>query len=134
MVIRGHQRGVRDGWRRSALHVPPPVTDGLSGDRLPGRQPTTELVSRRLSSLPLLSFPSQTRPRRHDLGNVQLQTFAPQITDDYWKPVFFLLEREGFECLLYQASQVKALPGRPKTDLLNEPRSVTAAQIGRAHV
>jgi transposase len=42
-----------------------------------------------------------------------------ESTSDYWKPVFFLLEREGFECLLYQASQVKALPGRPKTDKLD---------------
>ena len=42
-----------------------------------------------------------------------------EATSDYWKPVFFLLEREGFECLLYQASQVKALPGRPKTDKLD---------------
>jgi len=33
--------------------------------------------------------------------------------------VYFLLEREGFDCLLYQASQVKALPGRPKTDRLD---------------
>jgi transposase len=42
-----------------------------------------------------------------------------EATSDYWKPVFFLLEREGLECLLYQASQVKALPGRPKTDKLD---------------
>jgi transposase len=42
-----------------------------------------------------------------------------ESTSDYWKPVFFLLEREGFECMLYQASQVKALPGRPKTDKLD---------------
>ena len=42
-----------------------------------------------------------------------------EATSDYWKPVFFLLEGEGFECLLYQASQVKALPGRPKTDKLD---------------
>lgn len=42
-----------------------------------------------------------------------------EATSDYWKPVFFLLEGEGFECLLYQASQVKALPGRPKTDRLD---------------
>jgi transposase len=39
-----------------------------------------------------------------------------ESTSDYWKPVYFLLEREGFDCALYQASQVKALPGRPKTD------------------
>jgi transposase len=38
---------------------------------------------------------------------------------DYWKPVFFLLKGEGFDCVLYQASQVRALPGRPKTDKLD---------------
>src|ERR1700751_4402727 len=42
-----------------------------------------------------------------------------EATSDYWKPVYFLLEREGLDCLLYQASQVKALPGRPKTDRLD---------------
>jgi len=30
--------------------------------------------------------------------------------------VFFLLESRGFDCQLYNAAQVKALPGRPKTD------------------
>jgi transposase len=43
-----------------------------------------------------------------------------EATGDYWKPVYFLLEREGFDCVLYHASQVKALPGRPKTDPLTE--------------
>ena len=39
-----------------------------------------------------------------------------EATSDYWKPVFFLLESRGFDCQLYNAGQVKALPGRPKTD------------------
>jgi transposase len=39
-----------------------------------------------------------------------------EATGDYWKPVFFLLESCGLECELYNAGQVKALPGRPKTD------------------
>jgi transposase len=39
-----------------------------------------------------------------------------EATGDYWKPVFFLLESRGFGCDLYNAGQVKALPGRPKTD------------------
>ena len=39
-----------------------------------------------------------------------------EATGDYWKPVFFLLEARGFDCELYNAAQVKALPGRPKTD------------------
>ena len=39
-----------------------------------------------------------------------------EATSDYWKPVFFLLESRGFDCELYNAAQVRALPGRPKTD------------------
>src|SRR5260221_13851271 len=42
-----------------------------------------------------------------------------EATGDYWKPVFFLLESRGFDCQLYNAAQVKALPGRPKTDKLD---------------
>ena len=40
-----------------------------------------------------------------------------EATGDYWKPVHFVLESAGFDCQLYHAAQVKALPGRPKTDL-----------------
>ena len=39
-----------------------------------------------------------------------------EATGDYWKPVFFVLESQGFDCDLYNAAQVKALPGLPKTD------------------
>ena len=42
-----------------------------------------------------------------------------ESTGDYWKPVYFLLEREGLDCVLYHAAQVKALPGRPKADPVN---------------
>ena len=49
----------------------------------------------------------------------QVERAGMESTSDYWKPVFFLLERAGLDCLLYQASQVKALPGRPKTDKLD---------------
>jgi transposase len=42
-----------------------------------------------------------------------------EATSDYWKPVYFLLEREGFDCDLYPAARVKALPGRPKTGKLD---------------
>ena len=39
-----------------------------------------------------------------------------EATGDYWKPVYFVLESRGFDCQLYHAAQIKALPGRPKTD------------------
>ncbi len=54
-----------------------------------------------------------------------------EATGDYWKPVFFLLESRGFDCQLYNAAQVKALPGRPKTDLLTEPADVPAGHRPR---
>ena len=49
-----------------------------------------------------------------------------EATSGYWKPVYFGLEREGFDCELYPAARVKALPGRPKTDRLD---SVWLAKI-----
>ena len=39
-----------------------------------------------------------------------------EATGDYWKPVFYRLEAEGFECVLADAKQVKNLPGRPRRD------------------
>jgi transposase len=39
-----------------------------------------------------------------------------EATSDYWKPVYFVLESRDFDCHLYHAAAVKALPGRPKTD------------------
>jgi hypothetical protein len=43
-----------------------------------------------------------------------------EATSDYWKPVFYLLEAEGFDCWLLDARHVENVPGRPKTDLLTE--------------
>ncbi len=56
----------------------------------------------------------------------QVERVGMESTSDYWKPVYFLLEREGFDSTLYQASQVKVLPGRPKTGKLD---SVWLAKI-----
>jgi transposase len=60
----------------------------------------------------------------------QVEKAGMESTSDYWKPVYFLLEREGFDCILYQASQVKALPGRPKTDKLDSAWLAKVAERG----
>lgn len=39
-----------------------------------------------------------------------------EATSDYWKPVYYLLEAEGFTVWLCNAKHVKNVPGRPKTD------------------
>jgi transposase len=46
----------------------------------------------------------------------QVPAVAMEATGDYWKPVFYRLEAEGFECVLADARQVRNLPGRPKRD------------------
>lgn len=50
------------------------------------------------------------------LRSWEVSTAGMEATGDYWKPVFFLLESRGLDCQLYNSAQVKALPGRPKTD------------------
>lgn len=42
-----------------------------------------------------------------------------EATSDYWKPPFYLLEATGLEVWLVNAKDVKHLPGRPKTDVLD---------------
>ncbi|HXL93552.1 MAG TPA: IS110 family transposase [Streptosporangiaceae bacterium] len=46
----------------------------------------------------------------------QVELAGMEATSDYWKPVFYRLEAEGFECVLADARQIKNLPGRPKRD------------------
>jgi transposase len=46
----------------------------------------------------------------------QVPAVVMEATGDYWKPVFYRLEAEGFDCVLADARQVKNLPGRPKRD------------------
>jgi hypothetical protein len=57
-----------------------------------------------------------------------------EITSDYWKPVFYLLEAAGFETWLVNAKDVRHLPGRPKTDLLTELRGGLWQVSGQAGV
>lgn len=49
----------------------------------------------------------------------QVELVAMEATSDYWKPVYYLLEAQGFTCWLLNAKHVKNVPGRPKTDKLD---------------
>ena len=49
----------------------------------------------------------------------QVELVGMEATSDYWKPVFHLLEAEGFRYWLLNARDVKNVPGRPKTDRLD---------------
>ena len=51
-----------------------------------------------------------------DLG---IERVVMEATSDYWKPVFYLLEAHGLQPWLVNARDVRHLPGRPKTDVLD---------------
>jgi transposase len=53
------------------------------------------------------------------LGELGVTRVVMEATSDYWRPVFYLLEGQGFEAWLVNAKDVKHLPGRPKTDRLD---------------
>src|SRR5215204_2161214 len=54
--------------------------------------------------------------RLRELG---VERVVMEATSDYWKPVFYLLEAHGLEPWLVNARDVRHLPGRPKTDVLD---------------
>jgi transposase len=49
----------------------------------------------------------------------RVELVGMEATSSYWKPVFYLLEAEGFTCWLLNARDVKHVPGRAKTDKLD---------------
>jgi transposase len=53
------------------------------------------------------------------LGGLGVTRVVMEATSDYWKPPFYLLEAAGFDVWLVNARDVKHLPGRPKTDVLD---------------
>ena len=53
------------------------------------------------------------------LVDLRIERVVMEATSDYWKPVFYLLEAHGLDPWLVNARDVKHLPGRPKTDVLD---------------
>jgi transposase len=53
------------------------------------------------------------------LVELGVQRVVMEATSDYWKPVFYLLEAHGLDPWLVNARDVKHLPGRPKSDVID---------------
>ena len=53
------------------------------------------------------------------LVELGVERVVMEATSSYWKPVFYLLEAHGLDPWLVNARDVKHLPGRPKTDVLD---------------
>jgi transposase len=55
----------------------------------------------------------------NQLVELRVERVVMEATSDYWKPVFYLLEAHGLNPWLVNARDVRHLPGRPKTDVLD---------------
>ena len=116
--------------RRSATTRSPSTQDPetRTHHRLPTRpRPLPQPPARRSGSGPALLQPrpiasraclsrlpgKRARPVLRGRG----RSNAPPLPD--WKPAFYLLEAQGLEPWLVNAKDVKHLPGRPKTDVLD---------------
>lgn len=51
-----------------------------------------------------------------DLG---IERVVMEATSDYWRPAFYLFEAHGLDPWLVNSKDVRHLPGRPKTDVLD---------------
>src|SRR2546421_6143157 len=54
-----------------------------------------------------------------DLVAAGVEKVTVESTSDYWRIWFYLLEAAGLDVQLVNARDVKAVPGRPKTDKLD---------------
>jgi transposase len=84
------------------------------------RMPSPDIPGKRLQEV--ATYQTMTRSLlvlADRLGELGVTRVVMEATSDYWKPVFYLLEAQGFETWLVNARDVKHLPGRPKTDRLD---------------
>ncbi len=65
------------------------------------------------------TFTSQLEALALWLRDEGVAAVVMEATGQYWKPIWYVLEEQGFELMLVNARHVKILPGR-KTDLLTE--------------
>ena len=53
------------------------------------------------------------------LVTLGVERVVMEATSDYWRPPFYVFEAHGLDPWLVNAKDVKHLPGRPKTDVLD---------------
>ena len=63
--------------------------------------------------------PARSLELAGDLSAERIERVTLEATSDYWRIWFYLLEASGLDVQLVNARDVKAAPGRPKTDKLD---------------
>lgn len=84
------------------------------------RLPAPEGARRRLQEVSTHStMPAALTELANRLVALGVERVVMEATSSYWKPVFYALEAHGLDPWLVNARDVKHLPGRPKTDVLD---------------
>jgi transposase len=84
--------------------------------RLPAPGGKTRRVQEVSTHSTMVGALSELANRLVELG---VQRVVMEATSDYWRPPFYLFEAHGLDPWLVNAKDVKHLPGRPKTDVLD---------------
>lgn len=84
--------------------------------RLPAPAGKTRRVQEVSTHSTMVGSLSELANRLVDLG---IERVVMEATSDYWRPPFYLFEAHGLQPWLVNAKDVRHLPGRPKTDVLD---------------
>jgi transposase len=97
------------------------------------RVPAQDSASKRLQEVSTHSTMTRSLIELSNrLVELGVERVVMEATSDYWKPVFYLLEAHGLDPWLVNARDVKHLPGRPKTDVLDAVWLCKVAERGDA--
>jgi transposase len=84
------------------------------------RMPHPEVAGRRVSKVWSVSATTNAILELADhLVALGVERVTVESTSDYWRPFLYLLEAQGVAVWLVNATEVKNVPGRPKTDKLD---------------
>jgi transposase len=84
--------------------------------RLPARAGGTRRMQEVTTHTTMVASLSALADRLVELGVTRV---VMEATSDYWRPPFYLFEARGLAPWLVNAKDVRHLPGRPKTDVLD---------------
>src|SRR6478752_7900893 len=84
------------------------------------RMPHPDVAGRRVTRVWSVSATTNAILELADhLVGLDVELVTLESTSDYWRPFLYLLEAQGVAVWLVNASEVKNVPGRPKTDKLD---------------
>ena len=111
---------VLDGEREQILARVAAIDVAKASGMVCTRMPHPAVAGRRVTKVWSVSATTNAILELADhLVGLDVEQVTLESTSDYWRPFLYLLEARGVSVWLVNASEVKNVPGRPKTDKLD---------------